>query len=143
MKSKHLLIFVVLAVIVIGGVWFLSKNRTNPDTPVLPSPQSGANSGEDQAIKEALVKHFGKSNDETKNVVVNKVAENKYARGDFQFSATEIGSFFAIKKDSKWEIPFTTAKDAIMACSLNESYNFPKAVVDQCTNPDGTIETLE
>lgn len=147
MKQNYPLILIVAIVVVIGGIWFLAKDKVDlsnffPTSPAPQQSQSATSPGEDQAIKEAFVAYFGKSADETGNVTVNKTAGG-FAKGDFQFSDTGNGSFFAVKENSNWRILFTTPQGALLSCPSAEEYNFPKEVVSQCVNADGVIETLE
>ena len=51
---------------------------------------------------------------------------------------------YAIKKEnSNWDIAFVTVKGVTPPCLLIGPFNFPKEIVGQCTNPDGTVKVVE
>ncbi len=91
----------------------------------------------------AFIKYWGKSKEQTSAVTIDKTAGDKYASGSFQFDPSDVGVFYAIKKDSNWGIVFVMAKGINPPCLLIEPYNFPKEIVDQCTNPDKTVKVIK
>lgn len=136
-KTKYLSIAAVIILVIAGGVWFVTKSSVGNG---LVGTIFGSNSPEQQTIKETLAVYFGKTKEDSNKVTVSNMSGN-YAEGDFNFGDTQTGSFFAIKKDLNWTIPFTTTKDFVLLCATVASYGFPKEIPDQCANPDGTVTT--